>query len=590
MERKNLGLVIGELYHPRMVYVFERLSELFNVSAYVIQRDQILNKIPGCFNTLLFKSEDHTPGYMRGLESHLFEQDLIICVNIGSFSSLQAARTSRENNIPLICYTTDCDLSLFQNYRNIKAIQDLLSEVVELFLVPAQNVANQLLQHGIVEEKIQVLPPRVDTAIFNANEEKRIRFQRYIGLEKSDKVILFYGDLEKSEQPDMVVKALKLQHSLSQSAFSNLKLMFLGQGEYCKELQYLTYKLGLGQQTYFLKQDPEPFLTDLFCAIDLLVIPNSLSRDKLPLFPYSMLEAMACGVIPLVASNGFHADVLAIDDLVFNEHSYESLAFLMHKVLSDENKIDYLKRLVASTVAKLGEQTAANKLFSHLREIADFRANNNQDVEPFWELWEQQSQVEGQTDEVLSCIEEFNLNRMTLNDRSRLLTIKGQALMTARNFDLAQTCFESAIKSNSKNSQAFRGLGYLAWHSYNHEEAIGAFRKGLALSPNDYQCVLGISLVYKRLGMLEDAIFWAEKSILMGAPGKMPFKALVQACCESNAAEYAIASLERVLALVGEHPILMRGLGQLYLKTGHVKIGHQILDKYLTPSLPNKKN
>ena len=67
MERKNLGLVIGELYHPRMVHVFERLSEFFNVSAFVIQRDQILKKIPGCFNTLLFKSNEQTPGFMRGL-------------------------------------------------------------------------------------------------------------------------------------------------------------------------------------------------------------------------------------------------------------------------------------------------------------------------------------------------------------------------------------------------------------------------------------------------------------------------------------------------------------------------------------------
>ena len=587
MERKNLGLVIGELYHPRMVHVFEYLSQFFNVSAYVIQRDQILKKIPGSFNTLLFKNDEQTPGYMRGLESYLCDKDLIICVNIGSFSSLQAARTAKENNIPLICYTTDNDISVYQNYPNIKAIQDFLAEVVEIFLVPTKGVAKDLMNAGISPKKVAILPPRVDTR-FAANQEKRMKFRNYIGLNSSDRVILFYGDLERSEQPDLVLKAIKIQQNLSKDIFPQIKVIFLGKGSFSKELQYLSYKLGLGGQTYFLSQDPEPFLSDLFCASDLLVVPNCLDKDKLPLFPYQMLEAMASGVIPLVEKNGIHSELLSFEDLTWDERSYESLAFLMHKILKDDKNVSSLKQIVAGKVANFGDQSAAQQIYFRISSIVE--ASKQKDREFTWDVWEQQALVEDQTTELLTRINDIDIESMSLTDRSRLLTIKAQALMTSKDFEQAQNYFESAIKSHGKNSKAFCGLGYLAWHSYNHEEAIGAFKKGLALSPNDYQCILGIALVYKRLGMIEDAIYWTEKSIVMGAPGKVAFKALVQACCESNETEYAIASLERVLDLVGDDPILMRGLGQLYLKTGHVKIGHQILDKYLPSALPSKKN
>ncbi|NRA43752.1 MAG: glycosyltransferase [Oligoflexales bacterium] len=588
MERKNLGLVIGELYHPRMVHVFERLSEYFNVSAFVIQRDQILKKIPGCFNTLLFKSNEQTPGYMRGLEPYLSDKDIILCINIGSFSSLQAARTAKENNIPLVCYTTDSDLSIYQNYPNIKAIQEFLADMVEMFLVPTAGVAHELAKVGVLEEKVTILPPRVDTTRFAFSQEKRMKFRKYIGLMESDRVILFYGDLERSEQPELVLKALKFQQNLNKDLFGHLKLIYLGKGSFSKELQYLSYKLGLGSQTYFLSQDPEPFLADLFCASDALVLPNCIDQDRLPLFPYQMLEAMASGVIPLVAENGAQAELLSSPELTWSDHSYESLAFLINKTLQAGNKLDSYKRIVAEKVAQIGDQSSADLIFSQIRDIVELGTRQNNEIA--WEQWEGQSFQEDQSAEVLERIKILDLDRLSLTDRSRLLTIKAQALMTGKDFDQAQTCFESAIKSYGKNSRAFCGLGYLAWHSYNHEEAIGAFKKGLALSPNNHQCVLGIALVYKRLGMLEDAIYWTEKSIVMGAPGKVPLKALVQACCESNEAEYAIASLERVLDLVGDDPILMRGLGQLYLKTGHVKIGHQILDKYLPSALPIKKS
>ena len=588
MERKNLGLVIGELYHPRMVHLFECLSKFFNVSAYVIQRDQILKKIPGCFNTLLFKSNEQTPGFMRGLESYLCEKDIIICINIGSFGSLQAARTAKENNIPLLCYTTDNDLSIYQNYPNIKAIQDFLAEVVEIFLVPTKGVGNELMKIGVLPEKITILPPRVDSGRFSIDNEKRMKFRNYIGLGEDDRVILYYGDLERSEQPELVLKALKLQQNLSQDLFKHIKIIYLGQGGFSKELQYLSYKLGLGGQTYFLSQDPEPFLSDLFCASDLVVFPTCLDKDKLPLFPYQMLEAMASGVVPLVSTNGPHEEVLSAPELTWSEGSYESLALLIQKILSDNEALSTLKRTVSEKVSNFGNQSMAEQVFLDIRNLVDRRVEKNREIA--WELWEKQSHIEGQSHEVLEFIEDLDVERLSLLDRSKLLTIKAQALMTSKDFDQAQSCFELAIKSHNKNAKAFCGLGYLAWHSYNHEDAIGAFKKGIALSPNDHQCILGIALVYKRLGMLEDAIYWSEKSIVMGAPGKVPFKALVQACCESNESEYAIASLERVLDLVGDDPILMRGLGQLYLKTGHVKIGHQILDKYLPTAQPIKKN
>ena len=86
MKNLKVGIVIGEAYHPRMIFAFEPLVENHTVNVYVIQRDNILSNIPNSFKTHLFKGDEQAPGYIRNLEGKLSENDVIISMNFGSKS------------------------------------------------------------------------------------------------------------------------------------------------------------------------------------------------------------------------------------------------------------------------------------------------------------------------------------------------------------------------------------------------------------------------------------------------------------------------------------------------------------------------
>jgi tetratricopeptide (TPR) repeat protein len=96
--------------------------------------------------------------------------------------------------------------------------------------------------------------------------------------------------------------------------------------------------------------------------------------------------------------------------------------------------------------------------------------------------------------------------------------------------------------------------------------------------------MLGLGLVYRRIGLLEEAIFWLEKCIASDEHPAAAVSALAQACAQTPRVEQGIAVLERALDAVTEpkeQRIVMMTLGQLYLNHGRAAEGHAMLKKAL---------
>ncbi len=105
------------------------------------------------------------------------------------------------------------------------------------------------------------------------------------------------------------------------------------------------------------------------------------------------------------------------------------------------------------------------------------------------------------------------------------------------------------------------------------------FRKSLAINDSDPQTMLGIGLVFRRLGLHEEAIVWLEKRVVQFA---LPSAIVALATCSQLARpSVAIVVLARVIEGIGENHTLMMTLGQPYLNSGRTAEGHAILQKAL---------
>ena len=143
-------------------------------------------------------------------------------------------------------------------------------------------VTNYAISLGIAEEKIFEFPGFVDTDRFylEKNNEKNID-------------ILFVGTFRKLKGPDKIVKMIK--KLLKQ--FPNIKAHFLGKGYLFDEVQDMIINLGL-QKNIILegyKSDTPTF----FQRAKILVMPSRSEGLSM-----AMLEAMACGCVPVVSNVG----------------------------------------------------------------------------------------------------------------------------------------------------------------------------------------------------------------------------------------------------------------------------------------------
>lgn len=584
---RKIALILGELVHPRLLFTFTELAKRFEVTAFMLRKPELLACVPQQIKAHLFKrsnepeAKDHTPGFMRGLEKTLVDQDIIISLELNSVSTLQAARFAQASGKPFLCYCSETELSAYTSYQSLHNFHEFLLAQTTLFLVPTASVRRELQAWSLPPERILELFPRVDTQRFAVNPLKKRKFRTYIGLNEKERVLLFFGALLKENRPELLLKAQKLLE------FTGVKpkLFFVGTGSFSQELQYLSYNLGVGASTYFLSQDPEPFLPDLFAASDVLVFPRSFGREHLPVFPYYILEAMACGVLPLVAEQSLEAELVARPSLLWDGESYEGLAFALQQVLgSDQAYVEQQKAMLTQLELRMQAKAQQGQLLDWVEGYFSGRERQlPQRKAPAWQSLALQVKDPHEAAQAVAHIAELLASEPSRNleEQSRLLALQGEAYKCLSCFEEASQAFEAALQADSKNLTALSGLGFLSWQLHQHSEAMAFFKQGLSLAPNDGRCMLGVGMVYKRVAMTEDALFWMEKSIQASpslSASSLPL--LLQACGDCSNPHLAIGALERVAENLGEDANLMRCLGRLYLKVGQREVGLRILEKY----------
>jgi len=94
-------------------------------------------------------------------------------------------------------------------------------------------------------------------------------------------------------------------------------------------------------------------------------------------------------------------------------------------------------------------------------------------------------------------------------------------------------------------------------------------------------CFAPLSELYRKLGLLDDAIFVAQKGCALHPDYPGGFLALGTACYDKGLTAEARQALERVVALHPGHLQALKLLGQLYVEQGEVTLARQVLGQAL---------
>ena len=170
----------------------------------------------------------------------------------------------------------------------------------DMIIAISENIKKSLERIKIPAPKIRVIPPAIDTVVFNPSTSgKEIREK--LEIDKTDKVTLFVGNLTTTKGIDILLEAMKdVIHR-----FPEVKLLMTSEmphKDYEKRKQEIEFKIEhFGLRNNVIRFGIIKNMAELMAASDILVAPFLNTYGPID-YPLAVLEAMSIGK-PVIATN-----------------------------------------------------------------------------------------------------------------------------------------------------------------------------------------------------------------------------------------------------------------------------------------------
>jgi tetratricopeptide (TPR) repeat protein len=526
--------------------------------------DSILTHLP----VTMFPIITEMPGFMRDLDRYVQGSDLIVGIETSRLATFQALRSARKFGIKFSCIVHEFSPFVYEKFVNIRAIQHDLYTHSDRFFATSKK-SEQLLQlEGVPAKRITRMPFVLQGSNFVFSTAKRDKFRNYIGIPSDSLLILINSSLHDLEPALTILQGARLaMNRLSAGLRSRLRFLVCGDGQQQTKLKYEVSDMGLGAKTMFLAQDTKPFLCDMLAATDVLIEGRWPRKNEPEPIPFDAMAAAVSGVRVVLPRGTIAEELLAgvacrkLDDFAPIDIAQE-LVSVLDSVLSFEERVDVSE-------ANAGAFAPGVAADSFLKAISDDCPKEEQvqrknGLSTFIRKNQIPVTYKDAMDVLVKCEELRDFASTCESEQlSEIYRIRGDALVALSRAEDALISFEQSLKINQANVHALRGLGYLAWYGHSHEDAIGFFKRGLALNPNDYQCLTGVGLVYRRLKMFEESVFWLHKAVAVGGPESPSMNILVQACLENPESPEAMTTLLNLVDSLGDLPNLRNAITRL---------------------------
>jgi glycosyltransferase involved in cell wall biosynthesis/Tfp pilus assembly protein PilF len=526
----------------------------------------------------VFNNIHEMPGYMRDLEEQLDNSDFVVSFETSKLATFQAVRVARKLGVPCGIVVNEYQPFFYEGYQNIRAVQHDVFEKADIFWPTTDQAASTLIVDGVASSRISRVNVPIDLDRFKYRTTDRQKFRNYIGLKENDIVILVRAALEPWTNVSSLLQAFTIVKKRGTFGSRNVKLLLAGDGSQAKDLKYKTFDLGIGGHVMFLHQDCEPFLRDLYCASDIVFDPKMIKGDYLPDMPAHIAEAMACSVVPMVVAGSVAAEISGDAGFVCTDGSPESIAAVLQNILLDPALLERKRLQTQRRCHESFDLSIQSQRFKEsLKQVLSSHKGNGDQIYNLLDKAKAQLQAGKDRDALISLEECKIIGLKTSGDRVKWNQLRGDVYYGLGEMDEATSAYSEGMRIDDKSLECLRGLGFVSWKGHSNEEAMIFFRRALALKHDDRRSQYGIGMIFRRLGLLEDSLFWLEQSMIGPERPESAVVVYSQTCIQMNRPEKAAKRIEQTLDKVGDHPTLLMTLSQLYMNMGRSQEAQDIM-------------
>ena len=239
---------------------------------------------------------------------------------------------------PVVITAHGTDLNLYPSFPLIRLFLAYTLRRATRAIAVCQALKDVMIQLGIEDEKISVIPNGADLDKFHAFPKNEAR--RKLGL-SNKRTLISVGGLIHRKGFDLLIKAVKI---LIQDYQEDVHLVIVGEGPSRVELATLISKLNLTERVRMVGAIPHKDLYLWFNAADLFCLTSR--REG---WACVLVESLACGT-PVVASNVWGAPEIITSDGIgllttLDERDIAAkISLALNKEWDHGSIVDYTKR------------------------------------------------------------------------------------------------------------------------------------------------------------------------------------------------------------------------------------------------------
>ncbi|MGA1863955.1 MAG: glycosyltransferase family 4 protein [bacterium] len=228
--------------------------------------------------------------------------------------------------------TGDVQRSLSSYHGKLKI--NILKKGMCYFVVPSDEIAQEMIETGFLPERIKVVPNGVDTDYFSTINKKwkRIKKKEFGIIDKN--LALYIGRLDHNKDIILLIDAWSRLSGMRK----NWKLWIIGPGNLEMAIKNRILEKGLDRFVSLLPYVSPERVKDYLQIGDLFIQPSRFEG-----LSNALLEAMSCG-LPIIASRIRINKVLIKDcfnGLLFDPGDTCDLVGCLEKALKDEKDREY---------------------------------------------------------------------------------------------------------------------------------------------------------------------------------------------------------------------------------------------------------
>lgn len=244
-------------------------------------------------------------------------------------------------------------------------------DALELNIVTTAHLSSWMQERGADSKRIRVMYTGVRVSQTGHPDEVRSQVRSELNIPKDIPVIVFAGRICEQKRPALLAEILRTARDQGLI----FRALIIGDGELMPKLKNMLAKHRLADNVQMIGSIPHQRWLDILAASDIFLMPSQYEGISV-----ALLEAMAAGVVPVVARVGGQEEIITQDAGLLIPHGVNELpeyVDAIRRLLSDSLELQQMsKKCRALAASKLSWDVMIDNFLSILDEAHRFRIDH----------------------------------------------------------------------------------------------------------------------------------------------------------------------------------------------------------------------